>query len=163
MSKLTPKQEQFIAEYLIDLNASQAAIRAGYSAKGASVTGTRLLANTRIASAIAKRRAEFSKRLDINQERVLTEYARIAFADVRRLYRDGNFIPVQQLDDDTAAAVVGIDVNVTADDCVVKVKMADKLRALDALSKHLGLFRGEPGDNDEDDKPSGFVMILGGS
>ena len=77
---MTPKQACFVQEYLIDLNATQAAIRAGYSANGADVQGARLLANARISVAIHEAMAERSKRTEITADRVLSEYARIAFA-----------------------------------------------------------------------------------
>lgn len=63
--QLTPKQERFVAEYLVDLNATQAAIRAGYSAKTANEQGARLLANVSIASAIAE--AQAKRAADLNR------------------------------------------------------------------------------------------------
>ncbi len=72
MYKLTAKQERFVAEYLIDLNATQAAIRAGYAEKGASVEGTRLLANAKVAAAVAAAKAERCKTAsDYNPNAVL--------------------------------------------------------------------------------------------
>lgn len=79
---LTPHQALFVSEYLIDLNATQAAIRCGYSAKHADVTGPRLLGNVRIGAAIAAGQAERAKRVEITAERVLAEFGKIAFAGV---------------------------------------------------------------------------------
>lgn len=74
-SKLTPKQEQFCREYLIDLNATQAAIRAGYSEKTANEQGARLLANVSVSSTIAKLRADREQRTEITADWVLKEAA----------------------------------------------------------------------------------------
>jgi phage terminase small subunit len=81
-SALTPNQERFVAEYLVDLNATQAAIRAGYSAKTASQQGARLLGNAKVAAAIAERQAARAERTGITQERVLEELALLAFSDL---------------------------------------------------------------------------------
>ena len=82
---MTKKQKRFVEEYLIDLNATQAAIRAGYSPKTANEQGARLLANVSISHAVAKAEAERSKRTGINADRVVKELARIAF-NYLRLY-----------------------------------------------------------------------------
>lgn len=75
---LTVKQRMFVEEYLIDLNATQAAIRAGYSAKTADQQGSRMLANVKVQQAIAERMAERSKRTGVNQDRVVLELSKIA-------------------------------------------------------------------------------------
>ena len=72
MNKLTAKQQRFVAEYLVDLNATQAAIRAGYANSGASVEGTRLLANAKVSAAVAAAQAKRSERTEITQDYVLT-------------------------------------------------------------------------------------------
>jgi phage terminase small subunit len=87
---LPPRQAIFVAEYLVDLNATQAAIRAGYSAKTAEVQASRLLSNVKVAASIAARRADISKKLEITVERVVLEYAKIGFADFTD-YADGQF------------------------------------------------------------------------
>lgn len=81
MAKLTDRQERFVEEYLIDLNAKQAAIRAGYSVKSADKIGSQLLDKTRVLEEIEKKKAERSKRTGITADRVLQEYAKIAFAN----------------------------------------------------------------------------------
>jgi phage terminase small subunit len=68
---LTPKQERFINEYLIDLNATQAAIRAGYSKKTSKSQGQRLLTNVDIAAAIARAQGDRTERTNITQDYVL--------------------------------------------------------------------------------------------
>src|SRR4029077_21128262 len=85
---LAPKQQRFVDEYLIDLNATQACIRAGYSAKMAGKIGWQMLGKTRIADAIQAARDRRAARTDITQDRVLREFAKIGFADVRNLFTD---------------------------------------------------------------------------
>lgn len=70
---MTPKQQRFVQEYLIDLNATQAAIRAGYSSNNADVTGPRMLGNVGIAAAIAEAQGRVSQRLEITAEKVLND------------------------------------------------------------------------------------------
>ena len=158
--KLTPKQKRFVDEYLIDLNATQAAIRAGYSPKTANEQGARLLANVSIAQTIQKAMQDREQRTEITQDRVLQEYARLAFYDPRKLFQpDGTPKPIEALDDDTAAALAGLEVREefegTGQDRVFtgytkKYKLANKLGALDSLAKHLGLFEPKEEDFEEE-------------
>ena len=86
MVKLNAKQQRFVEEYLIDLNATQAAIRAGYKkSEYTDTNANKLLENTRIREAIEKAIAERSKRTGINQDRVIQELARIAFVNPKKL------------------------------------------------------------------------------
>lgn len=146
MKKLTPKQQAFVAEYLVDLNATQAAIRAGYSAKTAEQQASRLLSHVKVAEAIAERMKERASRTEITQDRVLKEYARLAFFDPRKLFDStGRPKAIHELDDDTAAVVAGLDVvNVgnaeLGEGEVLKFKLADKKGALDSVARHLGMF-----------------------
>lgn len=147
--ELTPKQEMFVKEYLIDLNATQAAIRAGYSEKTARAIANENLTKPYIQEAIQKAMQQRSKRVQITADRVLEEYARIAFFDPRKLYNDdGTPVDLSQLDEDTARAVVSLDVyeeftgfgeNREQIGVTKKYKVADKVRALDSLAKHLGI------------------------
>lgn len=87
---LTDRQSRFVDEYLVDLNATKAAIRAGYSAKTAASQGERLLRNVEVAGAIEKRKVERSAATGITQERVLRELAVLAFSDVTHYQVDEN-------------------------------------------------------------------------
>lgn len=78
---LTPRQEAFVNEYLIDLNATQAAIRAGYSKKTADKQATQLLGKTSISQAIQAAMDERKERTEITQDRVIKEIAKYAFKD----------------------------------------------------------------------------------
>lgn len=143
---LTPKQARFVDEYLKDLNSTQAAIRAGYSAKTAEQQGPRVLGYVWVASAIAKRIKARSERTEITQDRVLQEYARLAFLDPAKLFDEsGRPLPIQQMDEDTRRAIVGVDVATVGNDQmgvgeVLKLRLADKRAALDSVARHLGMF-----------------------
>ena len=143
---LTNKQQRFVEEYMVDLNATQAAIRAGYSYDTAKEIGCENLTKPNIQEAIQKRKQELSEQTGITAERVLKEYAKIAFSDVRELYTpDNNLYDIRQLDDDTAGAVMAVEVDVISVQGnpigeTKKVKLYNKLTALEALGKHIGLF-----------------------
>ena len=151
--KLTPKQKAFVSEYLIDKNATQAAFRAGYSKKTAYSMGQENLKKPEIKRAIQKAMQKQQERTEITQDRVLLEYARIAFFDPRKLFRsDGSPKPIEELDTDTAAALAGLEVreefegageNRTFVGYTKKYKLANKLGALDSLAKHLGMLDGK--------------------
>lgn len=162
---LNPKQQQFVAEYLVDLNATQAAIRAGYSPKTAGVQGFDLLRKPEIAAAIESLRNEHAKNTGLTVERVLTEAMRLAFFDIRKLTdAEGNPIPINQLDDDTAAAIQGLELATErsrdedgSGTLVRKYKIADKNAALERLFKHLGLFQK---DNDQNNPAKALQALL---
>ena len=143
--KLTPKQKKFVEEYLIDLNATQAAIRAGYSVKTAEWIGPQLLGKSHVSKEIQRATQLREQRTQITQDRVVKEIARLGFSDLRKLFdANGNLKPLHELDDDTAAALAGVDVVVTGDGenvlQVKKIKLWDKNSALEKLSKHLQLW-----------------------
>jgi len=77
MDKLTAKQEKFCQEYIIDLNATNAAIRAGYSVKAAHVTSSRLLRNAKVMHIIAKKRQVIAEKTEINAENILNSLIQI--------------------------------------------------------------------------------------
>ncbi|RQQ19720.1 terminase small subunit [Burkholderia stagnalis] len=145
---LNPKQARFVDEYLRDLNATQAAKRAGYSEKAACQIGSRLLSNVKVQAAITAARERLAKKFEITRERVMLEYARLAFADPRAFFReDGTLKRVPELDDDTAAALAGFEVTEEFDGSgedrmqvgvTSKVKWSDKRAALDSISKVMG-------------------------
>ena len=143
---LTPKQAAFVKEYLIDKNATQAAIRAGYSAKTADRIGPELLGKTCVEAAVNRNLIKQQERTEVTADRVLRELANIAFADTRRLYReDGSFKSPGELDDRTASALAGIDTEERDGEdgyraYTRKVKQWDKVKALELLGKHLGLY-----------------------
>jgi len=139
VKSLTPKQQRFVAEYLIDLNATQAAVRAGYSEKTANEQGARLLANASVAEAVAKGKAGQLEKADISATRVLEEMRRLAFSDVRALFDDkGRLRRPHEWTAEAAASVAGFEVT---DQRTLKVKVWDKSRNLEMLARHLALFK----------------------
>ena len=144
MAKLTAKQQRFIDEYLIDLNATQAAIRAGYSPQSAYSIGEENLKKPVIRDAIDKALAERSRRTGINQDRVLLELAKIAFVNASDVINmDEATIRGDANREDTATiASVKVKRIPTDDGDIVEreVKVYDKIKALELLGKHLGMF-----------------------
>lgn len=141
-ARLTERQKRFVSEYLIDLNATAAAERAGY--KDPNI-GRQLITKNNVAEAIQEAIQKREKRTEITQDMVIRELAKLGFFDIRKLFdNDGRPLDISKLDDDTAAALVGLDVQDVADSdenyvgFIKKYKMADKIRALELLGKHLG-------------------------
>lgn len=139
MAKLTPKQERFCEEYLIDLNATQAAIRAGYSVNTAREQGAQNLSKLNIQEKIAELKAERSKRTEITQDRVVKELAAMAFAkatDYASVANNTVFIKsTAELTLEQQAAIVGIKQTQAG----IEIKL-DKSKALEMLGRHLGMF-----------------------
>jgi phage terminase small subunit len=142
--KLTPKQKRFVEEYVIDLNATQSAIRAGYSEKTASRIGPELLVKTCVQNAIHEAKSQRSARTQITADRVVQELARIAFVDFRQIASWGSggvvLVSSDELADDEAAIVAEVSETTNETGGSLKVKRYDKLKALELLGKHLGMF-----------------------
>lgn len=141
--KLTDKQKKFVEEYLIDLNATQSAIRAGYSPKTANEQGARLLANVSIQEAISKAMAERSRRIGINQDRIVQELARIAFVKITDVVDPDGEINTNASDDDLACIEsykVEDSDSVNGSSSKREVKLASKIKALELLGKHVGMW-----------------------
>lgn len=170
-ARLTDKQKRFVAEYLVDLNATAAAKRAGYSEKTACEQAARLLANVKVQAAVQEAKQARQKRTEITQDMVLRETAKLAFFDIRKMFgKDGKPLNISELDADTAAALVGLDVQDVSDNdgdyvgFVKKYKMADKIKALELLGKHLGTWEPKdegPKDEAEEDDLSRSLRELG--
>lgn len=143
MAKLTEKQQRFVDEYLIDLNATQAAIRAGYSAKTADVQGSRMLGNVKVQQAIAEAMAKRSKRTGVNQDRVVLELAKIAFVKMTDIV-DGEGRIKSNATDDDLSCIESIKYkesdNEFGGSVEREVKISSKLKALELLGKHLGMW-----------------------
>lgn len=144
---MTPKEDRFVKEYLIDLNATRAARRAGYSARSARSIGPRLLKRPAVQAALAEARAAHARRTQVSAERVLKELARIAFASSDDFLDWGpqgvTLRDKTLLDADQHAAIAEISQNGKA----LRLKLHDKMAALDRLVRHLDLFADmRPGD-----------------
>lgn len=150
---LTPKQTRFVEEYLVDLNATQAALRAGYSKRTAASIGFENLQKPHIAEEVERAQKARSERTEITADRVLQELARIGFADVRNLFTWDEertaFVPSRDLTEVEAAAIASVKAKTTTftgEDgetetrIELELKTHDKLSALDKIGKHLGMF-----------------------
>ena len=134
-------------------NSTQAALTAGYSAKGASKAGYRLSKDVYVLSELDKRKKVVFDNLKITTERILLERARMAFFDPRKLFdAEGKPIPIQELDDDTAAALAGMDVVEeyvgSGNERVFvgytkKYKLADKHASLASLERQMGMYEAD--------------------
>ena len=144
---LIPKHARFVAEYLKDLNATQAAVRAGYSPKTANQQGPELLVNPGIAAAIAEGTAKQLEQAGIEAvetKRVIGWQVR---RDIRKLFDEhGNLRPIHTLTEEEASYIDGIDVvkrNVTSGDgqmdTVLKLKLANRQGYVEMAAKHFGL------------------------
>lgn len=166
---LNPKQQRFVEEYLVDLNGKQAAIRAGYAAASAEVQASRLLSDAKVAAAVQNAMDRRSKRTEITQDQVLSELAKIGFADIRKAVRwfSQTNVASVDLDEEGEALVeegslrfaVRNQVELVSSDEIddataaaiseigqsstgaLKVKLHDKRAALVDIGKHLGMFR----------------------
>jgi phage terminase small subunit len=172
--KLTAKQQRFVEEYLIDLNATQAAIRAGYSAKNAGKIGPELLGKTRVQEAIKAAMDKRSERTEITQNMVLGQLAKIAFSDITDFVKFGQkevqvmgpfgplYETVTTADPSTGKKkkekvpitkiINFVDFNESGqvDGTIIaevkqgkdgsSVKLNDRMKALELIGRHLGMF-----------------------
>jgi phage terminase small subunit len=148
---LKPRQVRFVEEYLKDLNATKAAMRAGYSPRSAGVNGPRLLGNAGVAAAIADGKAKYAKRAEMTADEWRAAVARLARSDIRQFIdpETGSLLPLTELSDEAALCLSSIKVlrektsivgeGKTVEESTVEVKMWSKERALEMYGKHLGL------------------------
>lgn len=154
---LTHKQIKFANEYLIDYNATQAAIRAGYSKKTAYSIASENLRKPEVQIYLSSKKEKIAEKLEISQQRTMTEIGRIAYQDVRQFYDDeGNLIPIHELCDDAAAVLAGMDIDEIFEwedgvkktvGVTKKIKRYDKTKALEMLAKHYKIFDHQPPTN----------------
>jgi phage terminase small subunit len=156
MRGLSAKQQLFVQEYLIDLNATQAATRAGYSSKNADKIGPELLGKTRVAQTIQKAMEERVSRTKITADRVLEEYAKIGFANItdfvefrteKKILRvDANgdpvfgYVQVLELKNSTDVQGSAISEVSMSREGQIRLKLHDKKGALDSIARHIGMF-----------------------
>ena len=144
MPDLTPKQQLFVAEYLVDLNSTQAAIRAGYSVRSAAEIGHENLRKPHIQAAIEEAFAARIERTEITQDRVLLEYARIAFSNMRMFSTWGpdgvTWKPSGELSEAAAACIAEVSETVSDGGRTRRFKLHSKTAALQDVAKHLGMF-----------------------
>jgi phage terminase small subunit len=163
---LTDRQRRFCEEYLIDFNATQAAIRAGYSKKAARQAGTETLSNPAVQKYLAEKKQKIADRLGFRQEDTIRGLIRIARADIRDVLDFGeeeielpaehdaegnetkpartvkrNYVRLKEsasLSDDAAFPITGVSIK---RDGSVSLRFADKKGALDTLARHQDLVK----------------------
>ncbi len=153
--KLTPKQERFCQEYLVDLNATKAAERTGYSVKTAYSIGDELLRKPEIKDRINALKLKTARRIEINTDDVLLEIARLAFSDLTEIFEEDETLkPISEWPEDARRAVSSFEVTQVGDVAKIgKVKFWSKTDALEKLMKHLGEY-------ERDNKQKGDVNVL---
>lgn len=163
---MTPKRERFIKEYLIDLNATQAAIRAGYSPKTAGQIGEEILKKPEIRAAVKQEMDKRAARIEITADRVLRELASIGFADTTQAVKikGGNVrvTDTDKLPEDTRRAIAEIRQTVTKEGGSLGIKFHDKKGALELLGKHLGIWTEGDGDGDAPQVVKVHVEVVDG-
>lgn len=138
--KLTPRQAIFVAEYLVDRNATRAAIAAGYSEKTAAAAGSRLLRNVKVARVLDLRNARRVERLHVTADHTINELAKLSYFDPGRLFdEDGKLLPVHKLDEVTRAAVEAVEIDPKTGK-IKKIVMAKKGQNLERLGRYQKLF-----------------------
>lgn len=160
MTRLTPKQEAFVDQYLISLNASEAARAAGYSKRTAYSIGEELLRKPEVANAISIGRKQRAKRTKIDADRVLIELGRIAFLDAGSAFNpDGSFKSISEMDEDTRCAIVDVSETLNKTGPTRRLKFADKLRALEMIGRHLAMFSDKVTVLGEADNPLTAILM----
>lgn len=162
MGKLTDKQEMFCKEYLIDLNATQAAIRAGYSKKTASVIANENLIKPYIQNRIAELKEQRAKRIEIDSDGVLRELKNWAEGD----YTELMLLTAKQIKElspeirrlitgfkRTTRRIPGTD----EEEIQIEIKFIDKIKAMEMISKHIGFYEK---DNSQSNKQP-IIISLG--
>jgi phage terminase small subunit len=167
---LNPKQTRFVAEYMVDLNATQAAIRAGYSAKTAGAIGEKLLKKAEISADIERRKTAQLDRVEVRADGVLTELKRLGLSDLRDAFdSNGHLLDVKSLPDDIAHSIAGIEVEELFDGHgedrehigrVKKIKLWDKNKALENLGRHLTLFVDRQEHTGKDGAPLTWMALV---
>lgn len=165
LKPLTDKQARFVDEYLIDLNATQAAIRAGYSQKTARSSGHENLTKPDILDAITVRQKERRDRLQFDADKVLQRLIEIDDMDVADILTDeGTFRPISSWPEVWRKTVCGIDINEASDNALLKrITWPDKLRNLELLGKHSSIQAFAKKNSDEPDSAPILNINLGSS
>ena len=162
MGKLTDKQEMFCKEYLIDLNATQAAIRVGYSVKTAEAQSSRLLVKLSIETRISELKEKRSKRVEVDSDYVLKELLNWADGD----YTELMLLTAKEIKElapeirrlitgfkRTTRRIPGTD----EEEIQIEIKFIDKIKAMEMISKHIGFYEK---DNSQSNKQP-IIISLG--
>jgi phage terminase small subunit len=142
---ITPRQERFCEEYVVDLNATQAAIRAGYAESGAAVEASRFLRNPNIRDYIEELQTGRRRVREIRADRILNTLETIAYGDVSVFYgEDGELLPRSEWPEGAHLLVAGIEFQTVEKGegmvtHIAKIKLVDRLKALNMLAQHKAL------------------------
>lgn len=138
-----PKRERFCQEYVVDLNAKQAAIRAGYSERTAQSQGQRLLTFVEVDGRVRELKEERAERTRVTADKVVRELARLAFTDMRSFVKWGpdgvTLLDSDDLSEDDSAAVTEVSESFTENGRTLKFKLGHKDSALRQLAQHVGV------------------------
>lgn len=150
MSTLRPQHQAFVDQYLVDLNGTAAAIRAGYAPKAAAVKASKLLARPDVQSALQAALEQRSAKVRASAEMVLEELVRLAKVDVEALFNpDGSLKPINEIPEDARRAIAGIEIVEEFEGrgkdrkqigWAKKVKLWDKNKSLELIGRHLKMF-----------------------
>jgi len=149
MAKLTPKQKLFCDYYLISLNATDAAIKAGYSERSAQIIGFENLTKPIVKEYVEAKQVKLQEKIEVTQQMVLEELHKIGFSNIQDLMEEGfSFKDIIELEKNQAAAIESVKVKTTTRTFdgnsettkEVTLKKFDKVKALEQLGKHLGFF-----------------------
>jgi len=168
MNKLTPKKERFCEEYVVDLNGTQAATRAGYSKNTAAEQASRLLSNVNIQKYIKELKEKQQERTQVTADMVIKELALLAFQDSANLVNDEDrLLSIHGMGSSVSRTIAevtsriekgrGDDDNSYAE--ITKVKTYDKKGALDSLGKHFGIFEKDNTQSKTEINPEWTVTI----
>ena len=143
--KLTPKQQRFALEYIVDFNGKQAAIRAGYSPKTAEVQASRLLRNVKVSECVRENIEQRTEQIEVNVDRILRELFAGAHLDPLDLFDDsGNLKPLSGIPAHARRAITSIDFYTQgrgeAVQPVCRLKLMDKARCLELLGKYKAMW-----------------------
>ena len=157
---LTARQSTFVQEYLVDLNGTQAAIRAGYSKRSAECTASRMLRNAKVVTALQKAMAERSKRVQVSQDRVIEELALVAFSNLGDFVEWGpDGIKIKDtagdLNDEQKRCVAEVSETRSEHSATIRFRLHDKIAALDKLARHLGMYM----NGKDAQKPRDYVPL----
>jgi phage terminase small subunit len=143
MAEWNERKEAFCREYIVDFNGTQSAIRAGYSDKTAGAIASRLLKDVNIQAKIRDLIEERNKRTAVTADRVIAEFAKIAFSnikDVAQWNNAGSYVTLKTMEEVDGALIAEIGNTENG----VKIKLHDKMKALEALAKHTGVYDDRP-------------------
>lgn len=136
------KYEMFCQQYSIDSNGKRSAIAAGYSKKTAEVRASQLLRILKVAERVRRLQLEISALCGVDAKRLMEEWKKIGFANMKRIMSGGNAIKdISQLPEEVTAAIESVSVSKTARGKNVKVTMHSKVNALENMGKHVGFYR----------------------